>query len=130
VATGGKAGSGNGFFYEPTVIAGARQDDEDRPPRILGRWVFGHPFDDVDDAGTWAQRFRLRACIVRLDQVSGGRWPTAADSNTAAPGFNANSCRPNEMPHGGYKQSATARTVGYARGLLGRPAIMVKLGDQ
>jgi len=28
VTTGGKERVGNGFFYEPTVIAGARQDDE------------------------------------------------------------------------------------------------------
>ena len=27
-ATGGKVGSDKGFFYQPTVVAGARQDDE------------------------------------------------------------------------------------------------------
>ena len=33
---GGKARAGAGFFYEPTVIAGARQEDE-----IVKREVFG-----------------------------------------------------------------------------------------
>ena len=36
ITTGGKARSGGGFFYEPTVIAGAKQTDE-----IVQKEVFG-----------------------------------------------------------------------------------------
>ncbi|MGY2367198.1 aldehyde dehydrogenase family protein, partial [Pseudomonas azotoformans] len=36
LVTGGKAVEGNGFFFEPTVLADAQQDDE-----IVRREVFG-----------------------------------------------------------------------------------------
>ena len=36
VTTGGGAGEGPGFYFKPTVIAGARQEDE-----IVAREVFG-----------------------------------------------------------------------------------------
>jgi len=36
IAAGGKLGSDKGFFYQPTVVAGAKQDDE-----IVRREVFG-----------------------------------------------------------------------------------------
>ncbi len=36
IPAGGKVASGKGFFYEPTIVAGARQEDE-----IVRREVFG-----------------------------------------------------------------------------------------
>ena len=36
ITAGGKSPGGKGFFYEPTVVAGARQDDE-----IVRKEVFG-----------------------------------------------------------------------------------------
>jgi len=54
IATGGSAGSGAGFFYEPTVIANAAQTDEVVQSEIFGPVVSITPFDDVEQAVTWA----------------------------------------------------------------------------
>jgi aminobutyraldehyde dehydrogenase len=48
VLTGGKASEGNGFFYEPTIVAGARQEDEIVRREVFGPVVSVTPFDDVD----------------------------------------------------------------------------------
>jgi hypothetical protein len=78
VTAGGKAGASRGFFYEPTVIAGALQTDE-----IVRREVFGpvvsvtrlrRPGPGVGGA----PRLRLRAREFRVDgrcepRVQGGR---------------------------------------------------------
>jgi aminobutyraldehyde dehydrogenase len=54
VTTGGSSGAGNGFFYEPTILAGARQSDETVQNEIFGPVVTVTPFDDVEEAISWA----------------------------------------------------------------------------
>lgn len=54
VTAGGQSGSGSGFFYEPTVIANTSQSDEAVQKEIFGPVVTLTPFDDVDQAVTWA----------------------------------------------------------------------------
>jgi aminobutyraldehyde dehydrogenase len=54
VTTGGKARAGSGFFYEPTVVAGARQDDEIVRHEVFGPVVSVTPFSDADRAVSWA----------------------------------------------------------------------------
>ncbi|MDR1536667.1 MAG: aldehyde dehydrogenase [Clostridiales bacterium] len=51
ILTGGKiADSQTGYFYEPTVIAGARQDSEIVQKEIFGPAIPILPFDDYDEA--------------------------------------------------------------------------------
>jgi len=54
VTAGGHARAGAGFFFEPTVIAGARQDDEIVRQEVFGPVVSVTRFTDVDDAVAWA----------------------------------------------------------------------------
>jgi len=54
VTTGGKLRSGAGFFYEPTVIAGARQEDEIVQREVFGPVVSVTRFTDADQAVAWA----------------------------------------------------------------------------
>ncbi len=54
VTTGGNAGAGSGFFYEPTVIANTSQSDEAVQQEIFGPVVTLTPFSDVDEAVAWA----------------------------------------------------------------------------
>src|SRR5687768_13447118 len=54
IAIGGRAGGGNGFFYEPTVVAGARQEDEIVRREVFGPVVSVTRFDDAEQAVAWA----------------------------------------------------------------------------
>src|SRR5438270_4214655 len=54
VTTGGRKASGNGFFYEPTVVAGARQDDEIVQREVFGPVVSVTRFSDPEQAVAWA----------------------------------------------------------------------------
>ena len=52
--TGGKSHGGDGFFYTPTVIAGARQEDEIVQREVFGPVVSVTRFTEVDEAVAWA----------------------------------------------------------------------------
>ena len=54
IVTGGKPGEGGGFFYQPTVVAGALQEDEIVRREVFGPVVSVTRFDDVDNAVEWA----------------------------------------------------------------------------
>ncbi len=54
ITTGGDVASGNGFFYQPTVVAGALQSDEIVRREVFGPVVSVTRFSDVDEAVTWA----------------------------------------------------------------------------
>ena len=54
VVTGGKRADRAGFFFEPTVLAGARQDDEVVRREIFGPVVSVTEFDDEAQALAWA----------------------------------------------------------------------------
>ncbi len=50
VTCGGKSLEGEGFFYAPTVIAGARQEDEIVRREVFGPVVSITAFNGVDEA--------------------------------------------------------------------------------
>ena len=50
ITAGGKSPGGKGFFFEPTVVAGALQDDEIVRKEVFGPVVSVTRFDDVDQA--------------------------------------------------------------------------------
>jgi aminobutyraldehyde dehydrogenase len=54
VTAGGKTRSGGGFFFEPTIIAGAKQSDEIVRKEVFGPVVSVTRFKDVEQAIAWA----------------------------------------------------------------------------
>ena len=54
ITTGGKSRGGGGFFFEPTVIAGAKQSDEIVQREVFGPVVSVTRFKDADQAIAWA----------------------------------------------------------------------------
>ena len=58
---------GRGFFYEPTVVAGALADRRDRPPRSIRPGRFGDAFRRRRAGRRLGERFGLRARLVGLD---------------------------------------------------------------
>src|SRR4029079_6425499 len=64
IEAAGKSPIGKCFVFEPTVVAGALQNDEIVRKEVFGPVVSVTRFDDVDQAVAWAQRQRLCACLV------------------------------------------------------------------
>jgi aminobutyraldehyde dehydrogenase len=54
IAAGGVQPSGSGFYFPPTVVAGALQDDEIVRREVFGPVISVTRFSDVDEAVGWA----------------------------------------------------------------------------
>ena len=54
ITTGGEVPEGSGYFYKPTVVAGALQTDEIVRREVFGPVVSVARFDDTDEAIKWA----------------------------------------------------------------------------
>ena len=68
VDTGGKRQGASGYFYEPTVLSGLRQDDEQIQSEIFGPVITVQKFTDEAEALALGQRRRVRPGLQRLDQ--------------------------------------------------------------
>ena len=72
VVTGGKRAEGAGFFFEPTVLAGATQEDEVVRREIFGPVVTVSSFEDEAQALA-GERLRLRPGVFGMDRRCGAR---------------------------------------------------------
>ncbi|MGV1089325.1 MAG: aminobutyraldehyde dehydrogenase [Mycobacterium sp.] len=111
LAAGGKRQGDKGFYIEPTVISGLRQEDRHIQEEIFGPVITVQSFSDEDEAVAFANgvEYGLASSVWTKDIKRALRVSAALDFGCVW--INTHIPLVAEMPHGGYKSSGHGKDL-------------------
>jgi betaine-aldehyde dehydrogenase len=111
VEIGGHRQGDKGYFYEPTVLSGLQQDDEQIQTEIFGPVITVQRFTDEEEALRWANgvQYGLASSVWTKDHARALRMSRRLDFGVVW--INTHIPFVSEMPHGGFKHSGYGKDL-------------------